>query len=308
MLSEDLAHHHHPLTELFPQPSSPGEWAEHAIRSDQIRHFEEHGFVSGIPVLDGQQVELLREQLARLMNPSHPGHSLFYEFHSNESIDPETVLFHALGGWRIEDGFHDLLYSPILRMTAFQLLGAAVRFFHDQLFCKPPAHGGAVSWHQDYSYWTWTQPMAHLTCWIALDDATIDNGCLHYVPGSHRWGLLPVTGLAGDMKAVEQVLDRDQRSALDRQVPATLRAGEAVFHHPLVMHGSYQNRSQFPRRGAVVNFAADGVWSHPEALEGPGSDRFPILPEGQPLAGRFYPLLFDPEREMAGEIDSIPHL
>ena len=268
---------------MFEQPSSPGEWAEHAIRSDQIHHFEEHGFVSGIPVLDGQQVELLREQLARLMNPSHPGHSLFYEFHSNESKDPETVLFHAL-------------------------LGAAVRFFHDQLFCKPPAHGGAVSWHQDYSYWTWTQPMAHLTCWIALDDATPENGCMHYVPGSHRWGLLPITGLASDMDAVEQILDPDQKRAFAGQLAAPLRAGEAVFHHPLVMHGSYQNRSEFQRRGAVVNFAADGVWSHPEALEGPGSDRFPILPEGQPLAGRYYPLLFDPARELAGEIDSIPHL
>lgn len=75
---------------MFAQPSSPGEWAEHAIHGDQIRHFEEHGFVAGIPVLDGQQVEQLREQLARLMDPSHPGHSLFYEFHSNESNDPET--------------------------------------------------------------------------------------------------------------------------------------------------------------------------------------------------------------------------
>ena len=75
-----------------------------------------------------------------------------------------------------------------------------MRFWHDQLFCKPAQHGGVVAWHQDYSYWTRTKPMAHLTCWIGLDDATKDNGCLQYLPGSHRWSLLPITGLAGDME------------------------------------------------------------------------------------------------------------
>ena len=58
------------------------------------------------------------------------------------------------------------------RCAASQLLGGAVRFWHDQLFCKPAKHGGVVAWHQDYSYWTRTKPMAHLTCWIGLDDST----------------------------------------------------------------------------------------------------------------------------------------
>jgi len=57
---------------------------------------------------------------------------------------------------------------------------------------------------QDYSYWTRTQPMAHLSCWIGLDDATRENGCVHYVPGSHRWNLLPITGLANDMDALRR--------------------------------------------------------------------------------------------------------
>ena len=58
-------------------------------------------------------------------------------------------------------------------MVASQLLGdRGVRFWHDQLFCKPARHGGIVAWHQDYSYWTRTQPLAHLTCWIGLDEAT----------------------------------------------------------------------------------------------------------------------------------------
>ena len=110
------------------------------------------------------------------------------------------------------------------------------------------------------------------------------------------------------MNAVEEILDPDQRAALSEPVAAPLRAGEAVFHHPLVMHGSQRNRSGSHRRAAVINYAADGVWSHPATLEGPGSESFPILPEGQPLGGTFYPLLFDPQRELAGETSQIPSL
>ena len=68
-----------------------------------------------------------------------------------------------------------------------------------------------MAWHQDYSYWTRTKPIAHLTCWIALDDASEENGCLHYIPGSHRWPLLPITGLAGDMNAIQTVLDESSK-------------------------------------------------------------------------------------------------
>jgi len=303
---EDLALCHQPVTDFFQQPVSRDEWLQYALSPEQVQTFEQQGFVAGIPILDIDQVQDLRQQLGRLMDPGHPRNSLFYEYHVDESEDPDTVLFHALGGWRIEKGFHDLLFSPAIRMASYQLLGSAVRFFHDQLFCKPPQQGGVVSWHQDFSYWTWTQPMAHLTCWIALDDATRENGCLHYIPESHRWGLLPVTGLSGGMDSVREILDASQQYAFDRQVPVELRAGEAVFHHPLTMHGSYQNSSPSPRRGAVVNLAADGVWSNSDALQGPGTNNFPILPQGQPLGGDFYPLLFDPKRELCGDIDGLP--
>ena len=54
-------------------------------------------------------------------------------------------------------------------------------------FVKPGGEGAVVQWHQDFSYWDRTGPMAHLTVHIALDDQTLENGALHWVPGSHRW-------------------------------------------------------------------------------------------------------------------------
>ena len=109
---------------------------------------------------------MLRKELGEIRDPKHPDHHLFHEFNSNESTNSNSVLFHSLGHWRIGEGFHDILWNPRFVMAASQLLGGkSVQFWHDQLFCKPAKHGGVVAWHQDYSYWTRTVKMQHLTCW-----------------------------------------------------------------------------------------------------------------------------------------------
>jgi ectoine hydroxylase-related dioxygenase (phytanoyl-CoA dioxygenase family) len=290
-MTTDLSAQHEPLGAIFQLPANPEAWDEFRLTGEQMAFYEEHGYVSGIRILSDEQVERLLEELESFFEPDHPGHELWYEYHTNEAPDPNTVLFHALGAWRIAPGFHDLLWHPAFTMAASQLLRGPVRFWHDQLFCKPARHGGVVAWHQDFSYWTRTQPMAHLTCWIGLDDSTRDNGCIHYVPGSHHWDLLPITGLAGDMEAIQGVLDQDQWQRLQEPVAIELKRGEATFHHPLMIHGSFENRTSVPRRAAVINVIRDGVCSDSDdpLLEG-----VPAIPKGQPLAGRFFPLLFDP--------------
>lgn len=289
---EDLSLRHEPVGNLFPRPASREEWARYRLSPEQVEAFRRDGFLTGVRVLTDEQVEALRRELEEVSDPKHPGHSLFYEFHSNESSNPNTILFHALGGWRIAPGLHDVLWNPAFLVPASQLLGGAVRFWHDQIFWKPPRHGGVVAWHQDYSYWTRTQPMAHLTCWIGLDDATVDNGCLHYVPGSHRWPLLPITGLAGDMNAIQSVLTEEQKAAF-RPVPAELKKGYAAFHDAMTVHGSYENRTDRPRRAVVINVFRDGVRS---ASDRPHLVGVPPIPAGEPMGGQFFPLLFDPER------------
>ncbi|MBI3465220.1 MAG: phytanoyl-CoA dioxygenase family protein [Planctomycetes bacterium] len=289
-MAVDLSTRHEPVSDLFPWPQRAEDWERYRLSNEQVTFYHENGYLAGVQVLNERQVDALVKELATLVDPAQPGNSLFYEFHSNESTDPATVLFHALGAWRITPGFHDLLWNPAFLVPASQLLGGAVRFWHDQLFCKPARHGGVVAWHQDYSYWTRTRPMAHLTCWIGLDAANRDNGCLQYIPRSHRWDLLPITGLADGMDAINDVLTPEQREQF-RPTPIELKQGQCSFHHPLMIHGSQANRTDGPRRAAVINVFRDGVESatNETLLEG-----VPVIPAGEKMGGQFFPLLYEP--------------
>ena len=289
-MTEDLSEYHHAIGNLFPTAKTTEDLMRFRLDEDQVAFYRENGYLAGVRLLNDEQIYALRNEVMALVDPTHPGNSLFYEFNSNESADPQKILFHALGGWRISEGLHDLLWHPAFTVAASQLLEGAVRFWHDQIFYKPAHHGGVVIWHQDYSYWTRTQPMAHLSCWIGLDDSTRENGCVHYVPGSHKWNLLPRADFANDMDAILGALKPEQRKEF-KPVAIELRRGECSFHHPLMVHGSYENRTDRSRRAVVLNVFRDGVVS---ASDSPPLEGVPPIAPGQKMEGRFFPLLFDP--------------
>ena len=278
---QDLADVHTPITTLF----ADGEVPE--ITPERMDALERDGFLIGVTLLNADQVDALREDLNLLMQPVQVGNPLFYEYNSNESEDPSQRLFHALGAWRVAPTFHDIVFFRPLVSVAERLLGGPVRLWHDQVFVKPARDGAGVAWHQDYSYWKRTKPIAHITAWIGLDDADEDNGCVRYVPGSHRWPLMPREHLAGDMAKVLNHLTDEQRAAF-KPVPSVLKAGEASFHHPMTLHGSFENRSGRPRRGVVINFIRDGVVSDTDE---PLLAGIPPVPKGSKLEGKFFPLL-----------------
>jgi ectoine hydroxylase-related dioxygenase (phytanoyl-CoA dioxygenase family) len=288
-MTVDLSTRHELVGDLFKLPATSSEWEQYRLSDKQVAFFHEQGYLTGVRILTDEQIGKLRTELGQFFDPQHSGRELWYEYHTNESSKPDTILFHALGAWRIRPNFHDILWHPAFTVAASQLLDGAVRFWHDQLFCKPARHGGVVAWHQDYSYWTRTKPMAHLTCWVGLDDSTRDNGCVHYVPRSHRWDLLPITGLAGDMNAIREVLTPEQWEQFTHPVAIELKAGECSFHHPLLIHGSFENRTDRPRRATVINVFRDGVRSDSDQ---PPLAGVPSIPPGQPMDGQFFPLLY----------------
>jgi ectoine hydroxylase-related dioxygenase (phytanoyl-CoA dioxygenase family) len=285
--TERLEKRHAPVTDIFPRASDDrSPWA---LPEERVAFFHENGYVKGGPVLDERQLEALREGLEAIRLGENPRTGELYEVDEDYRRAPEENVFHFLGAWLIDDAFHDLLWHPAITTKAAQLLGVErLRFWHDQVFDKPPRHPGVVTWHQDYSYWTRATPAGHVTCWIGLDDSTEENGCVQYVPGSHRWGLLPRISLTEDMDAVREYLTPEQAEAF-HPVPMVLRAGECTLHHSHTVHGSYGNRSHRPRRGVVLNYmrpdtrCADGT--------APLLTGVPIIPEGEVIQGDYFPLL-----------------
>lgn len=130
--------------------------------------------------------------------------------------------------------------------------------------------------------------MQHLTCWTALDEATTENGCLHYIPRSHKWGLLEKPALAGEMEGLMEFLTDEQKQQF-QPVPVELKAGYGTFHHPLLVHGSYGNKSAISRRAFVLNVFADGTLSD---SDDPLLQGVPVIPKGEKLRGQFFPLIF----------------
>ena len=108
------------------------------------------------------------------------------------------------------------------------------------------------------------------------------------------------------MDSVRDVLTPAQVEDFEKQRPIVLKKGEATFHHPLMMHGSYENQSDHLRRATVINLLADGVTSNWEGAHSPGTENFPMLPTGEKMAGRFYPMLFDTKKALGDLANEIP--
>ena len=279
-----------PCGDLFPLLHQAAEATPHRLAEPQAQQYREQGFVHRVPVFTPAQVARLRDGLEAIVQGRN-GREAELICRSQNAALGATRLTYLQGGWMIDPDLHDLIFHPAITVKVAQLLGTSrVRFWHDQVFYKPPKVGGNVAWHQDYSYWLRTTPSQHLSVWIGLDDSTLENGCLQVVPGSHRWGLLKRDELLGDMDQLKQQLNPQQLAAFT-PVPLEQPAGTCSFHHDHAIHGSYRNESERPRRAIILNYMVDGTRS--DAADGNMMDGYAHVPKGQPISGRLFPLVLD---------------
>ena len=97
------------------------------------------------------------------------------------------------------------------------------------------------------------------------------------------------------MNAIQDVLDDQQWEIFNKPKPIELKRGECTFHHPLMIHGSFENRTDVPRRAAVLNVFLDGTMSDSNE---PLLDGVSVVPQGHIMDGQFFPLLFDPAKHL----------
>jgi phytanoyl-CoA hydroxylase len=142
--------------------------------------------------------------------------------------------------------FLDLARDPRLLEPLTSLLGPDIKLFRDALMMKPARHGSAKPYHQDSAYWS-IDPPDLCSAWIALDDATLENGCMRVLRGSHHWGVVEHKHLA-DFQVEEENLD------LSGEVPVPLEAGGVLLFHSLLLHATSPNHSDRPRRAMICSY------------------------------------------------------
>jgi phytanoyl-CoA hydroxylase len=167
----------------------------------------------------------------------------------------EFAIVNVMLPRRYFPGWRGNVYELRAASIAEQLCGPDMVLDYDQLVAKRPRKEDAVfHWHQDLGYWPVTPDTRTASFWLALDDATLANGCMRFVSGSHlEPKLRPHRPMKGDReKSHTLVAEVDERK--DRVVPAEIRRGDATVHHERTIHGSGGNRTAGWRRAYIVAF------------------------------------------------------
>ena len=147
--------------------------------------------------------------------------------------------------------FRAMAESVQLISIVEQLIGTGVSVFFSQVFCKPPEVGGPKPVHQDNFYFGPDRLDATLTVWIALDDATVENGCLFYGDGSHRDKVYSHVAPPNEPFNLQIPKENLSDHAMEA---APVPAGGVSFHHGNTWHQSSSNTSSRPRRAAALHF------------------------------------------------------
>lgn len=194
-----------------------------------------------------------RDLATSLLELSRQDHTLKTNAHAvldASGLESRLTLWYAPG----DDPFGRLSCCRELVSRMSALLGGRASFFHAKLMQKQPRVGGKWEWHQDYGYWYrdgFLSPDMG-SCFVALEPATLENGCMQVIPGSHRYGRLDHGAAGGqlgaDPKRVQSLAERLGVEA------CLLDAGDALFFHANLLHMSDANRSAHSRLGLITSF------------------------------------------------------
>ncbi len=175
-------------------------------------------------------------------------------------------------------GLRALIYDPRIAEMIGTLAGVdGIRVWHDQALFKPP-HGNPTAWHLDTPYWSFSSRDA-LSIWIALDDATLENGCMWYLPGGHKTARFDNSGIGPNMGDLFQIYPDWAKL---EPVPVPLKAGGAAIHNGLAAHAAGPNMTPRPRRAMTCAYMPDGCTFNGQRNILP-KEMFEKLKPGDPL-------------------------
>lgn len=276
--------------------------AGHAVSDQDVLFYQDNGYLALPGFFSREELEPLRQAIDRAIATGRE-RIRGAERGGRGSDEYERVFNQMVNLWTDAPEARRITFHPALAETARRLAACRhVRLYHDHAMVKP---GGQVSrqtnWHQDAPYWP-MDPVGALSAWIAVDDVTVENGCLHFVPGTHRLGRQPAIRLDVEGDSIVDKM-RAQGLSVPDPVAVPLAAGGVTFHHGCTFHYAGPNRTPHPRRAFAIIYIPDdarwtggkdpagahdemtegGPWDHPlhPVLAGPAAE---LLPAGQGTA------------------------
>ena len=203
------------------------------LTQDQINQYESCGYVFPDYRLSEPTLEEIREKHKEIIQ----------KFPAYRDNCPDLLSY--------DPSFLKYAQNPIILDMVAQLIGPNIALWNMSFFAKPAYNGKKTPWHQDGQYWP-IRPLATCTVWIAIDDATEENGCMQFIPGSHKKKkLMKHRQKNDDNLTLQQELQLDQID-MSKSINVELSAGQISLHDVFLAHGSKVNLSNKPRRGMTL--------------------------------------------------------
>lgn len=229
------------------------------LTPDQVEAFSRDGFVFPVPVLS-------TEEAARCL-AAYEDYERKAWGYNGRAFDDEEGREYLRHPQRRSRWAYDLVTHPRVLDAIEDLLGPDIMIRNSKVWVKPPRSKSVVTWHQDFTYDGLRPVERTLSAWVALTYSGPENGCIRYIPGSHKWGELKhvQTSAENNLLNFGQVMERPVDS--EPMVEAILQPGEMTIHHTRVVHQSLPNSSSDMKRiGLGIGVVAPEVVESNERL------------------------------------------
>ncbi len=250
------------------------------LTAEQKNFFEANGYLPYGPLLSAERIRQLGEAIDGIASGAidFPPELIRWEPVADQlagTTERKYLVFQIRYPHRHVPLFFEHAHDPVILDVLEDLLGPDIVLYNTQVLLKPPFHGTDVPWHQDSAYWP-IRPANLVTCWIALDEANAENGCMQFLPGSHKMGLLEhkegrvLAHASGGTPSTVMKLELNDAEA----VPVPAQPGFGSFHHSLTAHRTSANNSPHRRRALITSYTPLEF-----SYTGPADDRpkFPVV-------------------------------
>jgi len=267
------------------------------LTQEQIQFYQDNGFLHVPGFLSpAETVELknaVLESVAAMGKRRLTGAGKEWDESGENFYD--KVFTQRINLWRINDTVKRYMLSPALGKQVCELADVyGMRVWHDQTLIKEP-FANPTAWHLDNPYWSFSSRDA-ISIWIALEDATLENGCMWFVPGSHKIATYENVTIGVNMADLFKLYPK--MAEID-PVPVPMKAGDCSFHNGLAAHGAGANMTRRRRIAMTCGYMPDGCTFNGKRNILP-EDYFKSLKPGDVLNNdEQNPLLYSAKRQPA---------